>query len=79
MKTWKKEYDALKAEFEQYKKESIKWSVEDFTEYDGYKISRNKAQEALEDMISNHDASIGINWYTIEYYLDKYGKRLDDE
>jgi len=68
-------YEALLKEFEQYKRESIKWSVEDFTEYDDprYTINKEQAQDALERMIYKHDASIGINWDTVEYYLSEYG------
>lgn len=74
--TYKQKYDSLLKEFEQYKKEAIKWSVEDFTEYGGYKISKKKAQECLEDMIHHHDCNIGITWDTIQYYLETYGKRI---
>jgi Fe-S cluster assembly iron-binding protein IscA len=64
----------LAQEFEQYKKESIKWSVEDFTETDfGYDITVEQAQEALEEMINKHDASLGINWETVDYYKSVYG------
>jgi len=67
------ELNALRAEFEQYKKESIKWCVDDFIELDmpGWTITPEEAQEALEDMIGNHDASTGIKWRTVElYYMD---------
>jgi Cys-tRNA synthase (O-phospho-L-seryl-tRNA:Cys-tRNA synthase) len=68
-------YNKLLEEFEQYKKESVKWSIEDFTEYDypTYTINKEQAQEALERMIHKHDASLGINWDTIEYYITEYG------
>jgi hypothetical protein len=68
-------YNALKKEFEQYKKESIKWSVEDFTDLnvDGWQISDEQAQAALEEMIYNHDANNGICWIDVEYYLKDYG------
>lgn len=64
-----------KDEFEQYKKESIKWSIEDFLEYpqDKYDITEEQAQDALERMIRKHDANIGITWVTIYYYITKYG------
>lgn len=54
MINFEEKYNALLTEFEQYKKESIKWSVEDFTDYDceRYTITKEQAQEALEDMIN---------------------------
>jgi hypothetical protein len=68
-------YEQLLDEFKQYKKESIKWSVEDFIEYDHptHKIDRETAQTALEDMISHHDASYGISWASVEYGIELYG------
>ena len=73
---------ALREEFEQYKKESVKWSIEDFigiAESKGYKISKQKAQEALEHMISKHDAELGITWITIDYYLKIYGTLIKNK
>lgn len=70
------QYKKLQREFEQYKKESVKWSVEDFTGNPNYKISKTKAQQALEHMMSKHDATLGITWDTVECYLDMYGKRI---
>lgn len=73
----KKKYQDLQLEFEQYKQESVKWSIEDFIERAktaGYTISKKKAQEALEHMIRKHDAELGISWITIDCYLDIYGK-----
>ncbi len=74
-------YNALQAEFEQYKRESVKWSVEDFTDYDTdgeYTITEEKAQEALEHMIDKHDASIGITWDTVDCYLKEYATSNDE-
>jgi len=80
---YQEKYESLLREFEQYKRESIKWSVEDFTEYehDKYTINEEQAQEALERMIRKHDACIGITWDTIEYYIGEYGtlKESQDE
>ena len=72
---YKKRYKSLQEEFEKYKRESIKWSVEDFTtmEKEGWSITKKQAQEALEDMIKHHDAGIGISWETIDWYIEKYG------
>jgi len=33
-------------------------------------FDRSKFREALEMMVSDHDATIGINWDTVDYYLD---------
>ena len=53
--------------------------MEDFlyrAEEIGYKISKKKAQEALERMIYKHDAELGICWITIDCYLAEYGTRI---
>lgn len=74
LKVLQENYDKLVEEFEQYKKESIKWSIEDFIELeDDYDITPEQAQDALEDMIHHHDASIGINWITIGIYKEIHG------
>ena len=77
-KRWKQKYEALKGEFEQYKLESIKWSVEDFTtlEKEGWSITEEQAQEALEEMIQGHDCTIGITWDTVHYYYEQFGTEL---
>lgn len=68
-------YLELLAKFEQYKRESIKWSVEDLLDYEHgtHTIGMEDAQKALEDMIKNHDANDGITWNTIDQYIQKYG------
>ena len=69
-------------EFEQYKKESIKWSWEDIYETakeKGYKCSKKKAQKILECMIRKHDASLGITWDTIECWLDIECKQIKNK
>ena len=85
-----REIDILQSEFEQFRRESIKWSVEDFTGYykEHYhehfkekgktklKLTDQKAQDMLIEMINNHDASLGITWDTIESMLDQW---LHDE
>lgn len=69
----------VQKEFEQYKKESIRWCWEDFTyraEEIGYKCSKKKAQELVEQMIRKHDANLGINWYTLDYYIETNCKKI---
>jgi hypothetical protein len=78
---WQQEkYEALLKEFEQYKKESIKWSLQDFTEYEHprYTINEYQAQDALERMIDEHDANFGISWSVIHYYIEEYGTVRED-
>ena len=75
MEDYKKMYEQLKDEFEQYKRESIKWSVDDFTyfEHPTHTITEEQAEMALDAMIEKHDAGIGINWDVVQYYLEEYG------
>lgn len=76
MENYKEKYEALLTQFEQYKKESIKWSKEDILTYveDYYQqmISEEEAQAILEKMIRMHDANIGITWDTLEYHIDDH-------
>lgn len=78
---YQQKYEQLLAEFEQYKKESVKWSVEDFLEYEQgeYTISKEQAQIALEKMISHHDCDHGITWYSLMYYIEQYGTPIKDD
>ncbi len=76
IKDLEKKYKKLQKEFEQYKEESISWSAEDFitrAKQTGYRISKERAQEALERMIYKHDAELGISWTTVDCYLEEYG------
>lgn len=78
----KAEHQKLVDEFDQYQKESIKWSVEDFQDKAkeiGYTITEEQAQEALEAMIHHHDCQYGITWNNVEYYVQDYGERISDE
>jgi hypothetical protein len=72
IKNYKKMYEDLLAEFEQYRKESIKWSVYDFMHCQNRHrdITREEAQQLLEDMIADHDANFGINNFTVENYIN---------
>lgn len=74
-------FDKLDKEFEQYKKRSIEWCIEDFLDYDTdgkYIITKGQAQEALEEMIKKHDPSLGITWDTVDYYLKEYGTETEN-
>ena len=54
---------------------AVVWTVEDIEEIaidDGLKISQKQAVEVLEQILDKHDATVGINWDTIRYALDKY-------
>jgi hypothetical protein len=79
MTYYEQKYNDLLKEFEQYKKESIKWSVEDFTllaEDMGIKITRERCQVALEDMINYHNPEYGISWITLENQIEAYAEEL---
>jgi len=80
MKNYKELYENLLKEFRQYKLESIKWGVKDFTslEVDGQEISEENAQIALTDMIRHHDCNNGITWDTIDYYFSKYSNEVEE-
>jgi hypothetical protein len=75
----------LNAEFEQYKRESVKWSMQDFFELNkvyadkGIYITTEQAQEALECMIRRHDAVYGITWHDVDYYFGLYASTLKTE
>jgi hypothetical protein len=71
---YQEKYEALLTQFEQYKKESVKWCAEDvlWCAQDNYSqtLTKEEAQEILERMIHFHDAEIGITWDTIRAYID---------
>jgi len=65
-------------------KECISWSVDDFEcmarqncndddNWDQY-YNKDYFQSALEEMVNNHDSTIGITWDTIDIYLEQYCK-----
>lgn len=59
--------------FDAYRKESIKWSAEDFVNRAveiGSSLSIEEAQSLLETMIADHDAGTGVNWSVLDYYID---------
>jgi hypothetical protein len=75
MENYKKMYEDLFQAFEQYKKESIKWSVEDIINYPHFThtITKEQAQYALIHMIYNHDAEYGITWSDVSYNIELFG------
>ena len=55
----------------------IGWSVEDFRhraleEDNSIIYDASKFQNALDIMIKEHDANIGITWETVDVYLNEY-------
>jgi hypothetical protein len=44
----------------------------------GWQISEEQAQEALERMIHKHDANEGIHWITIDCYIEIYGEEVEE-
>ena len=65
---------------------SVRWDEEDFqhaaiqktneTEWQVY-YNKEAFSTALYEMVHRHDASIGITWDTVYYYLDEYCKIKD--
>jgi len=54
------------------------WCVEDVldrAEERGINISRREAEEIIDDIHKNTDATIGINWDVIDAYLDEVKSR----
>jgi hypothetical protein len=74
-----KDGDRILSDFDELMNQSItSWCVEDLEfraretygdEWEKY-YDKSKFQENLEYMIKKHDASIGINWNTIDVYLE---------
>ena len=77
---YKELYESLQKEFEQYKKESIHYTIDDIIDSsDGYEISSRIAQMALEDMIANVDKNQGIDHMTFQAYLESYGDYIEED
>jgi len=74
-----KNYDELEQRFEDYKKRSVSWCVEDIiyqAQEMGYRISLENAEEALYRMIEKHDAKMGISWTTVTHFVMEYGEKI---
>lgn len=56
------------------------WCVEDVLERAkerGIKVSKEQAEEILDEIDRKQDASLGISWDIIDAYLDDFKKRED--
>jgi hypothetical protein len=54
---------------------AIKWCTEDVlwqAEQLDLELTENQADDILESLENKHDASIGINWDVISYYIEDY-------
>ena len=76
-------YNQVSQHLRDYEKTCICWDVEDFRSIASRKGGENWKnvydeswfEHALHAMIDDHDAELGINWTTVEEYLDKYCKQ----
>lgn len=57
------------------------WGVDDVREVaNGKELTDDECMEVLDTVMSNHDASIGINWDVIRYhYNDTFGQDEDED
>lgn len=66
-----------------YYEASVTWTTEDFADKAELlggllwetMFDKTKFKDALILMIKEHDANYGINWSTVEMYLNKYCKK----
>ena len=69
---------------------SIVWSIEDVEEvvsqlrdkhpdFNFNRLTKDDKQEILRLLKDDHDASVGVNWDVIEYYVWDYERRYDNE
>lgn len=52
---------------------AIVWTVEDIIEYaedKDIKISEEEAKNILQEILSNQDSEIGVNWSVIDYHVN---------
>lgn len=68
---------AILDEYEERMKGAIEWGADDMSHIASesnppWVMSEDEAQAALEEMIDDHDATIGVNWETVAYYVEKY-------
>ena len=76
----------VKNQLELLADECVRWVEDDFQHMAIDKTSEDEWEEyynkdmfsmALCEMTRKHDAELGINWQTVEYYLDTYCKIKD--
>ena len=46
---------------------------------DNVKYDRSQIPHAMEMMVDSHDASMGISWESLEYYLEEYCRDYGEE
>jgi hypothetical protein len=78
--------DLVEQHFTAIRRSSVHWDIEDFVTAAQWEVKNDedaawklvydedKFQQALERMIQDHDAEIGINWNTVSRYLNRYCK-----
>jgi hypothetical protein len=62
-------------EYEEKMRGAISWNADDMIHQaaqEGWQLSDDDAQAALEEMINDHDANYGITWDTVHYHINKY-------
>ena len=60
---------------------TIKWSTNDVlsrAEDMGVEITGEQADEILQNVFDNHDATIGVNWEVIEFHIEDFLENLND-
>ena len=65
----------------EHKTLTIEWSTEDIISqaFDmGVGLDIDQASEILEEVIDDHDASVGINWDVIEYHISDSEYYIDE-
>lgn len=66
---------AILDEYEERMRGAIEWSKDDMiyqASQEGWEITEDNAQIALEEMIEEYDASLGITWETVAAFISKY-------
>lgn len=54
------------------------WHISDVKECFGGPLSDEDAREILQDVICDHDASVGVNWDVINYYVGEWRKEQEE-
>lgn len=56
-------------------KVAVVWEIDDIlwkAQEDGKLVTEEEAKDVLNRMLNKHDATIGINWDTIGFYIEDY-------